>query len=234
LSSQTFSLALVETLLKKPETEREGRTIWEKSNDEIRDDILAAVGTLPKEMRPVLTDTVNRADRTLEGFRQSIEGSFNEVMDRASGWYKRKTQFAIAVIAAALAIGLNIDSLRAATHLWKEAVRSAVASKAVAETSRTPTGDEENLTPTQRAAKDVEEVKALDLPLGWGGDNAPDNLWDGVRQIPGWLITIAALMLGAPFWFDVPSRFARLRGAGNPSDARDLSDRGKAGQAANR
>ena len=31
----------------------------------------------------------------------------------------------------------------------------------------------------------------------------------------GWLATILALMLGAPFWFDVLGRFAKLRNTGN-------------------
>jgi hypothetical protein len=39
------------------------------------------------------------------------------------------------------------------------------------------------------------------------------------------LITIAALNLGAPFWFDLLSRLSRQRGAGAPEKpARVLSD----------
>ena len=30
----------------------------------------------------------------------------------------------------------------------------------------------------------------------------------------GWLFTAAAVSLGAPFWFDLLSRVAKLRGAG--------------------
>src|SRR4051812_46730290 len=32
----------------------------------------------------------------------------------------------------------------------------------------------------------------------------------------GWLLTIAAISLGAPFWFDTLSRLSRLRSSGKP------------------
>ena len=34
-----------------------------------------------------------------------------------------------------------------------------------------------------------------------------------------WLLTILAISLGAPFWFDALSRMARLRSSGNPEPA---------------
>ena len=35
-----------------------------------------------------------------------------------------------------------------------------------------------------------------------------------VERIVGWLVTIAAVSLGAPFWFDLLGKVANLRGAG--------------------
>lgn len=37
-------------------------------------------------------------------------------------------------------------------------------------------------------------------------------------HLPGWLFTIAAISLGAPFWFDLLSRFVNIRGAGKPPE----------------
>jgi hypothetical protein len=57
------------------------------------------------------------------------------------------------------------------------------------------------------------------LPLGWGPENrsAPSVL--GVlEKIAGILLTAAALMLGAPFWFDVLGKVARLRSSGKRAD----------------
>jgi hypothetical protein len=44
---------------------------------------------------------------------------------------------------------------------------------------------------------------------------------DGLVQILGWLLTAAALSLGAPFWFDLLGKFVNLRGAGNKPQRAD-------------
>jgi len=118
------------------------------------------------------------------------------------------------VRAAAVTLGLNIDSVRIGSQLWSDKpVRTAVAAKAAAASD------------SQKAADAVDSVNQLKLPLGWGANNAPDSVGSALRRIPGWLITIAALSLGAPFWFDLLSRVARLRGSGVPKKPRSLSDR---------
>jgi hypothetical protein len=47
-----------------------------------------------------------------------------------------------------------------------------------------------------------------------------------ISHLFGWLLSIAAVSLGAPFWFDTLSRFVNLRGAGpaeKPKNKGDLS-----------
>ena len=39
-----------------------------------------------------------------------------------------------------------------------------------------------------------------------------------VTHLPGWIITVLAIGLGAPFWFDLLNRFMNLRNAGRASD----------------
>jgi hypothetical protein len=45
-----------------------------------------------------------------------------------------------------------------------------------------------------------------------------------VSRILGWLLTIAAISLGAPFWFDTLIRFVNIRGAGDPPLARNKEE----------
>jgi hypothetical protein len=140
------------------------------------------------------------AEHTLEGFRGHVEHAFDDAMERASGWYKRKVQLVLLVLSVAVAIGLNVDSVRVATSFWNDqALRSAVVAK-----DKDP----------------VKTIEGLQLPVGWGS-NTPDNV---LAAVPGWLLTIAALQLGAPFWFDLLSRLARLRGSGVPERPRSLND----------
>jgi hypothetical protein len=83
----------------------------------------------------------------------------------------------------------------------------------------------------------LDQVQAMNLPLGW---TPPPNDPLGEEQVPprprpgaplnewevflgrwwlkllGWVLTIAAVSLGAPFWFDTLSKFVNIRGAGTP------------------
>jgi hypothetical protein len=213
LPPRAFSLAIAETLAKGAPDRPEGPSLWQQADDEILERAQAVLESLPEgQTRRVLQKAAANAGETLEGFRTQVETAFDDAMERASGWYKRKVQVVLLALAAAVAIGLNVDSVRVGTQLWNDdAVRTAVVAKA---TEKDP----------QQAADAVAQVEQLQLPVGWGAENAPDDLAEALRRIPGWLITIASLSLGAPFWFDLLSRLARLRGSGGPEKPRSLSD----------
>jgi hypothetical protein len=134
-----------------------------------------------------------------------------------------------------------VDTIRISERLWNDdAVRAAAVAQAqgaVATPTATPapipSGAAATATPTptpaptkaQAAADQVDQIKQLHFPLGWGAKNEPDGFWSAIgHRIAGWLITIAALSLGAPFWFDLLSRLARLRSAGVTEQPRTLSD----------
>ena len=81
-------------------------------------------------------------------------------------------------------------------------------------------------TPTDvlKAFKDADE-KLRPLPIGWHLDAADWQLpkssgeWgrrvlNAIIIIAGWLVTALALSLGAPFWFDLLTKFINIRGAG--------------------
>ena len=46
---------------------------------------------------------------------------------------------------------------------------------------------------------------------------APHSFWDGIGKVMGLLVTAFALTLGAPFWFDLLGKVARLKGSGPPA-----------------
>ena len=113
-----------------------------------------------------------------------------------------------------LTLGLNIDTAHVAGRLWTDGpLRSAVVARA-----------SDGGQPSD-AASAVRDVHDLGLPIGWNAGNRPCDIGGAIDEIPGWLITIAALNLGAPFWFDLLSRMARLRGSGVAEPPRSLSDK---------
>ncbi len=64
-----------------------------------------------------VADLGDEAVATLDAAVARMEREFDEVMDRASGWYLRKTKLMLFAIGLALAIGSNIDILRYADRM---------------------------------------------------------------------------------------------------------------------
>jgi hypothetical protein len=161
-----------------------------------------------KHVQRVLLLLLEESGDDVAKFREASERWFDDAMDRVSGWYRRRTQFWLALWAVVAAVALNADTVRIAETLWKdEAVRSAVVAHA------------------EQAAEDQDEpieesVKELEIPLGWSlstGDDPRDIPNDGlawVAKVLGLVVTIFALLLGAPFWFDLLGKVARLRVSG--------------------
>jgi hypothetical protein len=216
LPPRAFSLALAEVLAEGPPPKKgeaandREESPWELADEDIFERVKKAANDLPKgQLRSLVQKAANSTYQTLEGFRTQLECAFDDSMERASGWYKRKVQVVLLVIASVIVIGFNVNTVRVATVLWNDdALRSAVATRAAAQGS------------PDDAAEAVDSIAELKLPVGWGA-NATEQPWS---MLPGWVITIAALNLGAPFWFDLLSRLARLRGSGVPERPRSLSD----------
>jgi hypothetical protein len=213
LPPRAFSLALAETIAAGAPDEADvdtEKSPWQQSDEKILKRVKAAADGLPEGgLKELVEKAAVNANQTLEGFRTQVEHLFDDSMERASGWYKRKVQLTLAILATIVVVGLNVDTVHVTTKLWNDpAVRESLAAQA--SQIEQPGG--------ANAAR--EEIEELGLPVGWG-DNAPDSVW---AALPGWIIAIAALNLGAPFWFDLLSRLARLRGSGLQERPRALSD----------
>ena len=168
----------------------------------------------------MLKDGLLEARGDVDKFRASLEGSFDEVMDRASGWYKRRIQVILFGLALALVVAMNADSYAIGQRLWKDdALRSAVVAQAnrTVANGQAPCVTGSSKDATQQAAACVSEVKVLNLPIGWSHGTAPHNLGDALGKVLGLLVTTFALTLGAPFWFDLLGKVAHLRGSGPPT-----------------
>jgi hypothetical protein len=199
-------------------------------------DLEAAIGGLgiPAGVKYRLLTLVRQSDNDLERFRAQLEKWFDDAMARVSGWYKRQTQWILIVLALILTLALNANSLTVGEQLYKEpTVRAAVVAQA---TSSSVTGQTSGATPSERlndAANNVNAVNALGVPLGWAeqaGDPAHvdfDSFRDWVRNLLGWIITVGAISLGAPFWFDTLGRLSRLRSSGKPETPLPATGSGK-------
>jgi hypothetical protein len=178
-----------------------------KSGGELRQ----AIEAVPDDqVKRVLLAYYRGAAGDARRFRAGVESWFDQGMERVSGWYRRRVQVVLWMLALAVALTLNADSIRLASTLWNDdAVREAV----VARADRTSGGTVEQL------ADRVGNVDALEIPLGWTlepGDprDIPRDVGDVLSKLLGLFVTAIALTFGAPFWFDVLRKVAQVRSAG--------------------
>ena len=133
-------------------------------------------------------------------------------MERLSGAYKRQLKWITMLIGLAVAVAFNADSLRVATTLWNDPERRALVVESATKVVQ------EGLPKGGQPGNTGEMLRPL--PIGWNCATTP-SAWKcatmeppTTMQIAGWLLTAAALSLGAPFWFDLLSKFMNVRGAG--------------------
>jgi hypothetical protein len=174
-------------------------------------------------VRKILEDAALEVQHERDRMREALERQFDQSMERVSGWYKRRVQLFLFVISLVLAGAINADSFTVGQRLWKDDVlRTAVADQATktvgsgAKCANAPKPGT-TLTPAQKAGACLDQVKELNLPLGWTTASSPGNWKQGLAKAGGLLLTAFALLLGAPFWFDTLSKLAQLRGTGRAS-----------------
>jgi hypothetical protein len=165
------------------------------------------------EVQRALTTLLEEAEGDAERFKKSAEQWFDSAMERVSGWYRRRVQIVMWVLAAAIVLALNADTVGIAQRLWTDkTLRDAVVARAQSAAAQ-PDG-------VNAVATDVGGLEKLSIPLGWKIEHAPSSTGGWAELVAlkslGLLLTAAALTLGAPFWFDVLGKIARLRSSGDP------------------
>lgn len=199
-----------------------------KAAPETKEDLDKLIAGLPKELQARLNPLVKAAEEDVGKLRHQLEAWYDDTMARVSGWYKRKTQIILLVIGAALVLALNANTITLTERLWKDqAVRSAVVQASAA---RDPNGG------LDATADSVDGVLKLGVPVGWPSDagdprHVSFTSWrGGLTAVLGWLLTLAAISFGAPFWFDALSKFSRLRSSGKPETPLPASAHGQANE----
>ena len=167
-------------------------------------DLEAGIKKLPAgNVKTTLLALIQNVNGDLGRAQAAIEGWFNDSMARVSGAYKRRTQVWTLVVASLLAILTNADTIQVTRRLWMEpALRNAMAESAQARAVRGST-----------AKPDGADLAQMAQLFGWQGENDwSAEAW--AERVLGWILTICAVSLGAPFWFDTLNRFVNIRATG--------------------
>jgi hypothetical protein len=182
------------------------------------------------DVKRALSVLVQRSNQDLEVAQQAIEGWFNDAMDRVTGWYKRRTQVVTLFVALFLTLLANADSIHIARRLWTDPVLRAAVVEEAKNRAQKPRpsvsveyldeNDPTKPTVTRNEGNTLsdQERALLGQLLGWRGSLKDNTGQDWFERVFGWLLTVLALSLGAPFWFDLLNKFVNIRSNGKSPD----------------
>lgn len=178
------------------------------------------------------------AGEDVERFRTELEGWFDEMMSRSSGWYKRYTQIILLSIGFTIAVIFNVDTIKIARNLQQDPqARVAILNQASAFVKNSEATMKEiqrskairkDTTGEDSEAK-LQELEQLnqsllnktktliysDIPnsqkilaIGWDGGFAKNF---DITSVIGWILSALAISMGAPFWFDLLNKVMKLK-----------------------
>jgi hypothetical protein len=185
-------------------------------------------------IKTALTTFINQAGEDFDQFKKSIAAWYNDVMDHASGWYKRNTQVLLLAIGAVLCVLNNVDTVklvRALSGSPELRAKVALAAENLSEAGL-------DTVKSDSAAELKQALFSTRLPLWWSraefqnwwGVDAPEALSGHPAgtsralhfimkvlalivstKVLGLVISTMAVSMGAPFWFDVLNKFVNVR-----------------------
>jgi hypothetical protein len=228
-------------------------------------------------IKTALSAFLAQAGEDLDAFRRSVGSWYNDVMDHATGWYKRNTQRILLFIALVLCTLNNVDTVSLVGHLSTDPELRAAASTQArsfieSSSSRATSTDlpakgsdtaNPLVTGSDSAARYKAALEATRLPLWWsrdewnallyseesrkapgtpqvhgtsgsagktapkgatGSDDRPEgngtstissrfspNLALILSKLTGLTLSILAVSMGAPFWFDLLNKLVNVR-----------------------
>ncbi|MCI0477775.1 MAG: hypothetical protein L0Y55_16150, partial [Anaerolineales bacterium] len=188
------------------------------------------VQNLPKEspLRAPLLSIIATAGSSIDTVRGNLEAWYDSAMDKTTKLYQAHMWRLALAIGLSVAVILNVDTIAVGTRLWSD---SSLRSTLVAEANKYAQG-------TADKEKALEQLNALNLPIGWQVKTAPGakdfltqlqtlsitpadwtpvpgqtarviGLWDYIWKVIGMMVTAVAGAQGAPFWFDLLRKLTR-------------------------
>ena len=185
--------------------------------------------------------TLVEQSKNIDELRKNMEAWFDSAMDRVSGNYKRRTKWIIFMIGFVLTVVLNVNTITIAKRLATDnALREVIVAEAEAyaranaadatnaNTQQPGVNTNANGAARQRFDENRAALEGLGLPIGWPngfylfwqeGFPGPFSTWQHfLLPLIGWLMTAAAISLGAPFWFDLLNKIMVIRSTVKPHE----------------
>jgi|GEM_PF-974104 len=230
IPDRVFSTALVDCLL-------DGKAQESRANPAkfgtLLESALNKPATDPK-LKAALSAFRESSNFNVDTFIVSVNQWFNDAADRLPGNFKRKMSKRLFLIGFLVAAALNANSINMYNQLTDNPeLRNEYLTKAteLAKEDKAPSLEgicEPGTTCTPSMVAKRQALAVLPL-IGWNRNAPPltrlggakiqhklEYLLMGAYALVGWLLTAAALSLGAPFWFDLLQKLVKVRGSLKP------------------
>jgi hypothetical protein len=205
IPSRLFAIALADTVRKYAEDGALSQTIKQLTNQELR-----------QGMQAILQYAFHGRELT------AVQFWYNTVMDAASGAYRLRTLFMVMIVASAIVVPVNFDAIRISNHVARRSLIEKILE------SRLQSDMKVDTTKAQSSATlpDLASLQVLAFPIGWSGELTELNMREDrqpgwffnwlIMKVAGLLTSVFAIMIGAPFLFDLLNRFMVVRSTVKP------------------
>ncbi|HLP57785.1 MAG TPA: hypothetical protein VK186_03105 [Candidatus Deferrimicrobium sp.] len=244
ISSKAFAQALLESILKAQKDEKiapEGSSTPPAGAEKKAVIIEGMRKSIAKIENPqvknmllgMLESTEKRTagwEEKCENAKKVIEDWFNDEMELLSAWYKRQTHKVLLLLAVIFCIVFNVDTIMITRTLSVDSALQQSVKNAVVQTVNEPI--DSTSVDSYKQGKEIQaQIQQLGIPIGWTSTPASDLAPRGIPQdflawfykVIGILMSILAVSLGAPFWFDVLKKMITLTTKPKNQDAAPAS-----------
>jgi hypothetical protein len=170
IPSRMFVLALLDTL-----APASGAQTPAQAADRLKAALDGKNDALSKQLKILLDDAEGNFDK----FKQNAAKWFDDSMERVSGWYKKRTQWILMVLAVVVTLFMNADTVALTDALWHDpAVRSALVAQAqqYAQEQREQEVAQAKAAPTEPQAQDAQSKSKGAATVAADVAEPPDRL----------------------------------------------------------
>jgi len=179
------------------------------------------------ETKRLLNFLIRQSGGDLDVFKLKIEHWFDEIMQRATEWYKNNTKWWLFFIGISLAAVFNADTI----VIYKSLSANAAARDRIVEMADRFEKEHQRVDSLQLGQKTTAEVEAdyleirntfkevvQPLGLGWTDQQGGNSLPWWLIKCAGLLLTGLAVTMGAPFWFEMLRKILAIRNSVKTGD----------------
>jgi hypothetical protein len=172
---------------------------------------MIANAPIDSHLKDVLTGLADRSLSRGTTLHDELAQHFDATMEKIGRWYRHWTQGIAFVLAVVFTVYVNANTLDLLHQLTAHPESRLELAKIQSSQLTDPTD-------RARAISNLKDLDAIITSDSLNGQTLrPEFTKDPFRTIVGLLITILAVSLGAPFWFDVLSRISpKASGADRP------------------